>query len=108
MGQVPQGERGRQGALRPAPPAPTPAPTVAAVDIKNFAFTPDPINISAGGTVQWTNTDQAAHTVAGDASPFKSGTLNNKAMFSEKFDTPGTYDYHCSIHPFMKAKVVVK
>ena len=102
-------DHGLFGALRPAPPAPpAPAPTPAAVDIRNFAFSPDPINISVGGTVQWINNDQAAHTVVGDAAPFKSGTLSNKAMFSAKFDTPGTYDYHCSIHPFMKAKVVVK
>ena len=101
-------DHGLFGSLRPTPPAPPPAPAAVSVDIKNFAFTPDAINIPAGGTVQWTNNDQDAHTVSGDTSAFKSGVLSNKETFSEKFDTPGTYDYHCSIHPFMKAKVIVK
>jgi len=41
------------------------------------------------------------------------GTIKSKALdtdekFSMTFDKPGTYEYFCSIHPKMTAKVVVK
>ena len=38
---------------------------------------------------------------------FKSEVLNTDASYSFTFTTPGTYDYLCSIHPFMTATVVV-
>lgn len=101
-------DHGLFGSLRPAPPAPPPAPATVAADIRNFAFSPDPITISVGDTVKWTNADSAAHTVASDTNTFKSGALANSGTFSQKFDTAGTYPYHCSIHPLMKATVVVK
>jgi len=36
-----------------------------------------------------------------------SNVLNQNDQFTYTFTTPGTYDYICSIHPFMTATVVV-
>jgi plastocyanin len=33
--------------------------------------------------------------------------MGSQATFSHTFATPGTFDYVCSIHPFMHATVVV-
>ena len=99
------------GSIRPAPPAPPPAaprPSNVAVDIRNLRFTPDAISIPAGGTLTWTNGDGFTHTVKGDTAPFASGVLDHNATFTQTFDAPGTYDYHCTIHPFMRGKVVVR
>jgi uncharacterized protein (TIGR03118 family) len=99
------------GSIRPAAPAAPaapPPPAAYAVDILNLRFTPDAISIPVGGVLTWTNSDGFAHTVKGDATPFASGMLNNKGTFTQTFDTPGTFDYHCTIHPFMRGKVVVQ
>jgi uncharacterized protein (TIGR03118 family) len=100
------------GSIRPAPPATPPAipapPENVVVDIRNLRFTPDPISVAAGGTLTWTNGDSFTHTVKGDTAPFASGLLDRNATFIQTFDTPGTYDYHCTIHPFMRGKVVVR
>jgi plastocyanin len=76
--------------------------------MKNLAFDPATVTIKAGESVTWTNQDSMNHTVVGDNGEFKSSELANGATFSFKFDKAGTYAYHCSIHPSMKATVVVQ
>jgi plastocyanin len=78
-----------------------------AVNINNFAFAPATLTIAAGSTVTWTNRDEEPHTVvAGDGS-FHSPGMGSQATYSYMFATAGTFDYVCSIHPFMHATVVV-
>jgi plastocyanin len=84
-----------------------PAQDGAAVTIANFAFQPDSLQIAAGTTVTWTNADSTAHTVTSDTGAFDAGPLAPGASFTQTFDTPGTYAYHCQIHPFMTATIVV-
>lgn len=78
-----------------------------AVTIRNFAFGPRSVTVKRGATVHWTNRDSEAHTVTSDAGAFNSPVLQPGAGFSFTFTKPGTYSYHCSIHPFMKGTVVV-
>lgn len=78
------------------------------VTIQNFAFSPAHITVKKGTTVTWTNQDSAAHNVTSNQSGGpKSGTLEKGQTFSFKFDTTGTFDYICSIHPSMKGTVTV-
>jgi plastocyanin len=79
----------------------------------SFAFSPASLTIKAGSTVMWKNMTQAAHTVTSDdGKSFDSGSANPIAAqtgtFSFTFNTPGTFAYHCSIHPFMKATIIVQ
>jgi plastocyanin len=83
------------------------AQSTASVNIVDFAFDPSSITIEAGGTVTWTNTGNATHTVTSDDGTFNSGNIASGGTYSFTFDTPGTYTYHCSIHPNMTAEVVV-
>ncbi|MEO8369384.1 MAG: TIGR03118 family protein [Candidatus Solibacter sp.] len=76
--------------------------------IGNFQFTPDPINLTTGGKLIWTNKDGVEHTVVSDTGQFRSQVLAQNDTFSVTLTTPGTYAYHCSIHPFMKGQIVVK
>ena len=78
-----------------------------AVSIVDFAFQPASIEVPAGSTVTWTNAGAAPHTVTADDGSFDSGQLKPGATFSQTFSTPGTYTYHCEIHPQMTGTVVV-
>jgi amicyanin len=77
------------------------------VTIHNFAFGPQVVTVKAGTTVHWTNRDAEAHTVTSDNGVFNSPVLQPGTSYSHTFTKPGTYSYHCSIHPFMTGKVVV-
>ncbi|MFI2206575.1 plastocyanin/azurin family copper-binding protein [Streptomyces sp. NPDC020192] len=83
--------------------------TADTVAIKNFAFSPTTLKVTAGTTVTWTNQDADAHTVtsAGSGGPLHSPALAGHATYSYRFTKPGTYAYLCTIHPFMTAKVEV-
>ncbi|MGI8406848.1 MAG: ScyD/ScyE family protein [Thermomicrobiales bacterium] len=78
------------------------------VEIVNFAFTPDTLQISTGAKVTWTNNDTTAHTVTAKDGSFDSGNLNPGESFSFTFTQAGTFDYICNYHPNMTATIVVK
>lgn len=79
------------------------------VEIKNFAFSPSELTVSVGDTVLWTNKDSAAHTVVSDTgSELDSPNLLNGQTYSHTFTQAGTYNYYCSIHPYMTAKIIVE
>lgn len=80
----------------------------AAVTIVDLAYEPAALEVSAGGSVTWTNEDDAPHTVTfdDDAVP-DSEELNNGDEFTATFDAAGTYSYICAIHPEMKGAVNV-
>jgi plastocyanin len=84
-----------------------PAQNSTSVTISNFAFQPASLQVAVGTTVTWTNQDSTAHTVTSDTGAFDSGQLAPGATFSQTFMTPGTFAYHCQIHPFMTATIVV-
>ncbi len=92
----------------------TQVPGAATVNIQNFAFIPATITVTKGTMVTWVNQDTSDHQIVNDAQGsvgqgtlFTSNSLQKGAQYSFRFDTPGTYPYHCSIHPSMKATVIV-
>jgi plastocyanin len=78
-----------------------------AVDIANFAYSPDPIEVSVGTTVTWTNQDSAPHTATGEGGTFNTGRLDQGQSGSYTFDAAGEFPYFCEFHPNMKGTVVV-
>jgi nitrite reductase (NO-forming) len=81
-----------------------------AVNTTTTFYSPATITVVIGvnNTVTWTNNDDATHTITADDGSFDSGFLNQGQTWSYTFTTPGTYSYHCSIHPWMKGTVIVK
>jgi len=77
------------------------------VAIQNFAFSPSPITVYQGTTIRWTNMDAATHTSTSDTAIWDSGNLTTGQTYSRRFDTVGTFAYHCEVHPNMTASVVV-
>jgi plastocyanin len=78
------------------------------VTIDNYAFKPAMITVVPGTKVTWKNMDDDPHTVTADDGSFDSKGLAQGDSFSFTFKKPGTYNYHCSVHPFMKATVIVR
>jgi plastocyanin len=88
--------------------AATTAEAGAKVSIANFAFTPGEITITPGESVTWTNDDGAPHGLEFHDGAAGTDLLLPGASFSRRFDRPGTYDYNCSVHPYMTGRVVVR
>lgn len=78
------------------------------VMIKDFTFDPPRIEIAAGTSVTFTNTDRAPHTATADAGSFDTGTLKSGGSATVTFDKPGVYDYFCRFHRHMTGQIVVK
>lgn len=85
------------------------------VTVKTFQFDPDPVEVKAGTTVEWVNEDRTTHTVTSGKRDKPDGDFDGQltesgGKFSQRFEKPGTYAYHCRIHqgPGMEATVTVK
>jgi len=106
----------------PAPALPTPSqglpeettpgaspvtPSTVEVTIEGFAYKPAALNILVGTTVTWYNKDSVTHTVTARDKSFDSGSLSLNDTFSYTFEQSGTFEYYCTIHPYMEGKVVV-
>jgi len=76
------------------------------VEAQYGAFTPQQPTALAGQSVMWHNESARAHTVTADDASF-GGALLNGGMYSHTFDSPGTFTYHCTIHPTMRGEVDV-
>ncbi|MBI2671709.1 cupredoxin family copper-binding protein [Candidatus Woesearchaeota archaeon] len=76
--------------------------------IKGFKFVPGEITVKKGTTVTWRNEDSAPHTVESDDGQYTSDNLENSDEVQFTFDKLGKVDYHCGIHPSMKASVIVE
>lgn len=96
------------GVIAPLAFAQAARPASAAIVIKNFDFSPMTVTIPVGGQVTWTNKDGEIHTVASVDGTFRSGGLDQDDSFTFKFTKPGTYAYVCSVHPRMKAQIIVR
>jgi plastocyanin len=72
----------------------------------NF-YSPANFTAKVGQAVTWVNRDVSAHTVTSTSGVFDSGIVESGATFSYTFTQPGTYQYYCTIHPWMKGTIVV-
>jgi plastocyanin len=67
--------------------------------------------VAAGTLVQWHNGDTTTHTVQPDTAPPPNAIASiNPAATSapQTITTPGTYHYHCAIHPTMHGTLIVQ
>lgn len=84
---------------------------VASVSIDNSSFSPSTVTVKKGTKVTWTNNDSLEHSVTPDNTdesfPGSNGLLSQGQTYSQTFNTTGEYTYHCTVHSFMKGKVVV-
>ncbi len=77
-------------------------------DIKGMSFSPASITVSVGDTITFTNRDGAPHTATAVDGSFSTATLRKGKSETITFDTPGTFDFFCKIHPGMKGQIIVQ
>jgi plastocyanin len=79
-----------------------------AIKINDGSFEPPDMSVKVGTTVKWTNDGKKPHTVTSDKGDWGSGELAEGQTFTATFTKAGTFEYHCKLHPDMKAKITVK
>lgn len=80
------------------------------VVIQGYMFSPGNLKVKVGTTVTWTNRDAVAHTVTADVNSTdapNSMNIDQNKSYSFTFNKAGTYTYHCTPHPYMKATITV-
>lgn len=101
--------------ITPPPTAPVITPAITAsvsdntITIMNNAFSPADMTVRAGSTVRWVNADDHPHRIEFANKAFSASTylLAASQSFSQRFDSPGTYNYDCMIHTFMHGTITV-
>lgn len=72
------------------------------------AYSPNPLNVTVGTTVTWTNNDNTSHTSTANNGQWSSPLIGAGGQFSTTFTSAGSFTYHCTIHPGMVGTVNVQ
>jgi plastocyanin len=72
------------------------------------AYAPNPVTVTVGTMVTWTNNDNIPHTSSADSGAWNSGNLGPGQSFTATMSSRGTFTYHCTIHPGMVGTVNVQ
>jgi plastocyanin len=96
---VPAAGRGEQRSHRRARPV--------RVNISDFSFHPQTLRVKRGSKVVFVNRDSAVHTATRRGS-FDTGSIRRGRAAVVKLRRAGVYAYHCTIHPSMRGKIVVR
>jgi len=80
---------------------------------KDRCYVPPIITIHKDESVTWQNQDSAFHSVTSGTYDlptdlFDSGHLDPYQYFSVTFDEAGTFDYFCTLHPWMEGQIIVE
>ena len=95
-------------AIAPAATADDMTATGAKVSILFGSVTPTQVDVLTGEQVDWSNDSVRNHTVTDDDGAFDSGTLASNHHFTHVFAQPGSFTYHCRIHPYIRGEVDVR
>jgi len=89
--------------------AAAPKAAVHTVVIEGMQFSPAVLEVKAGDTVIWHNKDPYPHTATTDSTKdFNSGEIKPGGSWKMTARKPGDFSYLCTLHPPMKARLVVK
>ena len=78
------------------------------LNISDDSYDNASVTIKAGSPVRWYNNGTNKHTATATDLSWGTGTISAGGNFARYFNEPGTYEYFCSYHPEMKAKVIVE
>jgi plastocyanin len=97
------------GAALACAAAPAGATAATTVTIKDFKYSPQPVNAKVGDVIAWSNADSSTpHSATMDNGACDTKTIDGGATAALVFTAPGTYTYHCSVHPGqMKDQTVI-
>lgn len=78
------------------------------VEIEDFVYSPSNVSVLQGASVTWRNLDAAVHDARDDDGDWTTPLIQQGGAAALNFNTPGTFTYHCSVHPYMKATLTVR
>ena len=78
------------------------------VIMEGMAFSPEVITVAAGDTIIWINKDLVPHTATSSAAGFDSTIVEANKSWRYRAERTGDFDYLCSFHPTMTAKLLVR
>jgi plastocyanin len=80
---------------------------LASVQVNSNSFSPNLINLARGGTVVWLWADTTSlHDVTFN-DPLLSSATKNSGSHTITFQSSGTFNYVCTVHPGMTGSIVV-
>lgn len=77
------------------------------IQIRNYDFVQKTLTVARGTRVTWVNCDPDIHTSTADNNLWDSGAINPEGTFQRTFDAAGSFPFHCTPHPGMKATIIV-
>lgn len=94
-----------------APAAATAAAPTSTISIEDFKFAPANATVKTGQKISVPNDDAAPHTLTEQprSGPplFNTGNVTGRQTGSFTAPKPGTYEFYCELHAFMKGKLTV-
>jgi plastocyanin len=79
------------------------------IEMRDNLFSPASRTITAGTRVRWSNTGAVVHnTTSSTAGLWASGNVNPGGQFTRDFNTAGTFQYTCTLHPGMAGTIIVQ
>ena len=82
-------------------------PLLASVTLNSNSFSPTLVNLAKGGTVVWLWADTTStHNVTFN-DPLLSSATKNSGSHTITFQSSGTFNYACTVHPGMTGSIVV-
>jgi plastocyanin len=89
-------------------PEGTNPPNLLTVTILKGVYSPNPLMVKVGQSVNWLNSDTFAHT-ATDSGVFDTGSIapTSAADVPVPFRTVGTYNFHCALHANESGSIIV-
>ena len=101
------------GNTNPESPGGTTTPTTpitpgTEIIIEDFKFKPNPLTITVGTTVTWSNKDALYHIIKSRDDLFESAPFYVNETFTHTFEEKGVFTYYCKIHGYSDAKVIVE
>lgn len=80
-----------------------------------LSYEPAAVTVKSGNTIAWTNNDSMMHTAtsgnpeSGPSGIFDTGIIQGSGKVAETTINakPGSYDYYCALHPYMKGQLTV-
>jgi plastocyanin len=86
---------------------PTDGPGTIEITMAGRAFSTSQVAASVGEVIGFTNQDSVPHTATLDEGTCTTENLGKGASGSLVFDAPGSYPFHCRIHPDMTGTFVI-
>lgn len=78
------------------------------VSIEALQFSPETLEVKAGDSVTWSNKDAFPHNATAENKSFRSGDIQSGHSWKFKAGKKGVFPYVCTLHPGMKAVLIVK